>query len=66
MGLLDTTSGGGRLAGGLGSELLAGGLSSGRLAGGLLLDDERGLAWSATGEGGWETVRRALVRAMLG
>jgi hypothetical protein len=34
--LLDTTSGRGRLAGGLGGELLAGGLASGRLAGGLL------------------------------
>ncbi|KAK3808219.1 MAG: hypothetical protein JOS17DRAFT_765909, partial [Linnemannia elongata] len=36
MGLLDTTGGGGRLAGGLGGELLAGSLSSGGLAGGLL------------------------------
>jgi hypothetical protein len=34
--LLDTTSGGRRLASSLGSELLAGSLSSGRLAGGLL------------------------------
>jgi hypothetical protein len=34
--LLDTTGGGRRLAGSLGSELLTGGLSSGRLAGGLL------------------------------
>jgi histone H3 len=36
VGLLDTTSGGGALAGGLGGELLAGGLATGRLAGGLL------------------------------
>jgi hypothetical protein len=36
VGLLDTTSGGGRLPGGLGCELLAGGLSSSRLSGGLL------------------------------
>ena len=36
MGLLDTTSGGGRLPGGLGCELLAGGLSSSRLSRGLL------------------------------
>ena len=36
VGLLDTSSGGGRLAGGLGGELLAGGLASGGLAGGLL------------------------------
>ena len=34
--LLDSTSGGGTLAGGLGGELLAGRLSSSRLAGGLL------------------------------
>ena len=36
VGLLDTSGGGGRLAGGLGGELLAGGLASGGLAGGLL------------------------------
>ena len=36
VGLLDTTSGGGALAGGLGGELLAGGFASGRFAGGLL------------------------------
>ena len=34
--LLDTTGGGGRLAGSLGGELLAGSLASSRLAGGLL------------------------------
>ena len=36
VGLLDTSGGGGRLAGCLGGELLAGGLASGGLAGGLL------------------------------
>jgi len=36
VGLLDTASGRGALAGGLGGELLAGGLASGGLAGGLL------------------------------
>jgi len=36
MGLLDTSGGGGGLAGSLGGELLAGSLSSGGLAGGLL------------------------------
>lgn len=36
MGLLDTASGRGGFAGGLGGELLAGSLASGRLAGGLL------------------------------
>jgi len=36
MGLLDSSSGWGRLAGGLGGELLAGGLASSGLAGGLL------------------------------
>ena len=36
MGLLDSSRGGGRLAGSLGGEGLAGSLSSGRLAGGLL------------------------------
>ena len=36
MGLLDTTSRGGRLSGSLGSELLSGSLSSGGLSGGLL------------------------------
>jgi len=42
MGLLNTTSSGhGRLAGLLGSELLAGGFATGRLAGGLLLDGHR-------------------------
>ena len=36
VGLLDTSGGGGALAGGLGGEGLARGLASGRLAGGLL------------------------------
>ena len=36
VGLLHTTSGGGALAGSLGSELLSGGLASGRLSCGLL------------------------------
>ena len=36
VGLLDTSGGGGRLAGCLGGELLAGGFASGGLAGGLL------------------------------
>jgi hypothetical protein len=36
VGLLDTASGGGRLAGRLGGELLAGGLATGRLACSLL------------------------------
>ena len=43
MRLLDATSGGGRLASGLGGELLARSLSSGGLAGGLL----------GTGHGWW-------------